>query len=213
MRLLLILIALHASFSQAFMSIKTNVSCKTSNLNTSTGNPYLPETAASSGSASHARKCTIATVSLFMNKSENENDNDAKFIPNRPIDLPSLNPQDAGPMYATCRSVTGVEKEYEAENDANDDIVNGGLEAEVEVEEEEEFVPNKPIELESLKRPTFLGLEPKEDSLREKDGSSTETGLPIFTSTVITLMSFYFVYLALFGGEDVLINPSMPLAF
>jgi hypothetical protein len=210
MRLLIILIALHASF--AFMSIKTNVSCKTSNLNTSTGNPYLPKKAASSGSASHARKCTIATVSLFMNKSENENDNDAKFIPNRPIDLPSLNPQDAGPMYATCRSVTGVEKEYEAESDADDDIYNGGVEMEVEIEEKEEFVPNKPIELESLKRPTFLGLEPKEDSLREKDGSSTETGLPVFTSTVITLMSFYFVYLALFG-EDVLVNPSMPLAF
>lgn len=212
MRLLVILIALHASFSHAFMSFKTNVFCKTStrssvqHLNTSTCNPYLPKSAASSGSTYHARKSTIATFSLSMNKSENDT---PEFRPNKPIDLPSLNPQDAGPMYATCRSVTGVEKEYETKNDANDDIVNGGVEVE---EEEEEFVPNKPIELESLRPTTFLGLEPKEDSLREKDGSLTDAGLPVFTSTVITLMSVYFIYLALFG-EDVLINPSMPLAF
>ena len=209
MRLVVILIALHASFSQAFMSFQTNVFC---NLNTSTctctSNPYLvPKMAASSGSTSHAHKCTstrtITTTSLSMNKSDN--DNDAEFKPNRPIDLPSLNPQDAGPMYATCRSVTGVEKGYETE----DDVVKGGVDV------DEEFIANKPIELESLKQQptTFFGLEPKEDSLREKDGSlMTDAGLPVFTSTVITLGSIYFIYLALFG-EDVLMDPSTPLAF
>jgi hypothetical protein len=39
-----------------------------------------------------------------------------------------------------------------------------------------------------------------------------DAGLPVFTSTVILGMSIYFIYLGFFG-EDVMIDPSMPIAF
>ena len=119
------------------------------------------------------------------------NNSEDEFVPNKPIDLPSLNPQDAGPMYSTCRSVTGLEKQEE---------------------ETEQFVPNKPIELDSLQQPTFFGLEPKSDSLRARDGSSVEdAGVPLFTGTIILGMSVYFIYLCLFGDVD-MVDPSMPIA-
>ena len=132
------------------------------------------------------------------NESKQETESSG-FKPNKPIDLPSLNLQDAGPMYATCRSVTGVENEssYEEETGKTANDV-------------ENFTPNKPIELDSLQQPTFFGLEPKEDSLRQRDGSMENIGLPMFTSTIIMMMSVYFIYVALFG-EDVLIDPSVPL--
>ena len=120
------------------------------------------------------------------------NNSEDEFVPNKPIDLPSLNPQDAGPMYSTCRSVTGLEKQEE--------------------EEMEDFVPNKPIELDSLQQPTFFGLEPKSDSLRARDGSSVDdAGVPLFTGTIILGMSIYFIYLCLFGDVD-MVDPSMPIA-
>lgn len=73
---------------------------------------------------------------------------------------------------------------------------------------EQPFIPKKPIELESLRQPsTFLGLEPKDDLTLERDSE-----LPLFTSVMIMGMSLYFIYLALFG-EDVLLDPSLPLAF
>lgn len=72
----------------------------------------------------------------------------------------------------------------------------------------ENFLPNKPIELDSLRpQTTFLGLEPKDDKTRQLDSE-----LPLFTSTVVLGMSLYFIYLALFG-EDIVLDPSMPLAF
>lgn len=77
-----------------------------------------------------------------------------------------------------------------------------------EFDKENLFIPNKPIELDSLRpQTTFLGLEPKDDKTRQLDSE-----LPLFTSTIVLGMSVYFIYLALFG-EDVLLNPSMPLAF
>jgi hypothetical protein len=135
-------------------------------------------------------------------KGENNIEED-DFKPNKPIDLPSLNPQDAGPMYGTCYSNTGIEKEYETEDEnaiGPDDSDDG-------------FVPNKPIELESLNQQptTFFGLEPKVREL-DSDGNMPDAGLPVFTSTVILGMSIYFTYLGFFG-EDVMIDPSMPIAF
>ena len=59
-----------------------------------------------------------------MKRHEQKNDiqreetyDDESFKPNKPISLPSLeNPPDVGPLYNTCRSVTGMEQQ-----DANDD--------------------------------------------------------------------------------------------
>jgi len=156
---------------------------------------------------------------LSMNKEDDSQEEAVEFKPNRPIDLPSLNPQDAGPMYATCRSVTGVEREREEDEDDEVEPASSSSQYETAAQEEadlENFTPNKPIELESLRSQqqqptTFLGLEPKGDGLRQKDGSMVDAGLPLFTSTIIMMMSVYFIYLALFG-EDVLMDPSMPLA-
>lgn len=161
--------------------------------------------------------------SLNMGSKGNEDDNMEDFKMGKPIDLPSLNPQDAGPLYGTCRSVSGVETVYEYEEEesivgdidanANADVyvVNGN--GNVVKEGVDGFTPNKPIELESLQeRPSFFGLEPKSDNERIRDGSGAESPLPLFTGTIILMMSCYFIYLALFS-EDVLMDPSMPLAF
>jgi hypothetical protein len=139
----------------------------------------------------HPKTFTKSITCLSMNQPGEEG---KEFKLNKPIDLPSLNPQDAGPMYATCRSVTGLEPEIEQD----------GEPPASETETETEFKPNKPIELESLEpKPTFFGLEPKDDNLRMKDGSMTDSGLPLFTGTVIMMLSVYFIYLGFFG-EDIL---------
>ena len=168
--------------------------------------------------------------SLNMGSSKgNEDDNMEDFKMGKPIDLPSLNPQDAGPLYGTCRSVSGVETVYEYEEEESivgdiDANANANADADADVyvvngngnvvkEGVDGFTPNKPIELESLQeRPSFFGLEPKSDNERIRDGSGAESPLPLFTGTIILMMSCYFIYLALFS-EDILMDPSMPLAF
>lgn len=119
---------------------------------------------------------------------------DDDFLPNKPLDLPSLQPKDAGPLYNTCISNNGVEpkypKDFQNTNENDDDTVKN-------------FVPNKPIELQSLKEPpaTFFGLEPKSDELRARDGSMTDQGVPLFTSSVILFSTCYLIYIALFTEQ------------
>ena len=150
-------------------------------------------------------KSTIKHWNEPLSMSEGENNNEEVFKPNKPIDLPSLNPQDAGPMYGTCYSKTGIEKEYET------DVVKANNDG---PQEDDVFVPNKPIELDSLREQptTFLGLEPKVRQV-ESDGSMSDSELPVFTSTIILGVSIYFTYLGFFG-EDVMIDPNtMPAMF
>lgn len=158
---------------------------------------------------------STTTSLLFMKQQQQEGDGDGDtdgFKLGKPINLPSLNnPQDAGPMFATCRSVTGVEPLFanggDGDGDGGDSVSENALEAEAGegTKTGAEFVPNKPIQLESLEpRPTFFGLEPKDDELRMKDGSMMDSGIPLFTGTVIMMLSIYFIYLGFFG-EDVLI--------
>lgn len=116
------------------------------------------------------------------------------FSPNKPLELPSLQPKDVGPLYNTCKSNNGVEPKYpeEFQNTNENDCDN-----------EKDFVPNKPIELESLKEPlpTFFGLEPKSDELRARDGSMTDQGVPLFTSSVVLFSTCYLIYIALFTDQ------------
>jgi hypothetical protein len=119
---------------------------------------------------------------------------DDDFLPNKPLNLPSLQPKDAGPLYNTCISNNGVEPKY-PEACQNTIELDGDI--------EKDFVPNKPIELESMKEPlpTFFGLEPKSDELRSRDGSMTDQGIPLFTSSVILLSTCYMIYIALFTDQ------------
>eukprot|EP00557_Chaetoceros_sp_GSL56_P013346 CAMPEP_0176481778 /NCGR_PEP_ID=MMETSP0200_2-20121128/3013_1 /TAXON_ID=947934 /ORGANISM="Chaetoceros sp., Strain GSL56" /LENGTH=140 /DNA_ID=CAMNT_0017878029 /DNA_START=57 /DNA_END=475 /DNA_ORIENTATION=- len=93
----------------------------------------------------------------------------------------------------------------ELQNTAVDNLDTTKKSMEVNEYDMDTFLPNKPIDLESLRpQTTFLGLEPKDDKTLPFDSE-----LPWFTSTVILGMSLYFIYLALFG-EDILLDPSMP---
>ncbi len=137
------------------------------------------------------------TCSMKMSPNDVNNNDEKEFKLGKPIDLPSLRePKDAGPMFATCRSVSGVEPPV-SEDEATNKVLGKGE------EESDEFIPNKPIELESLRRQeqaTFLGLTPKDDDLRRRDGSLNvaESGLPLFTSTIVFGMTWYLIYIALF---------------
>mmetsp|Transcript_22693 Transcript_22693/g.32019 ORF Transcript_22693/g.32019 Transcript_22693/m.32019 type:complete len:150 (-) Transcript_22693:386-835(-) len=70
--------------------------------------------------------------------------------------------------------------------------------------ENENFVPKKPLELESLEPvPTLFGLEKKQDL------DSTDPPIPLFTGLIVMFSSIYFMYSAIFS-EDVLLDPTNP---
>lgn len=135
---------------------------------------------------------------------ENPNTVNKEFKPNKPISLPSLeNPKDAGPLYNTCKSVTGIQNIEESSNDNSVD------------EENEPFIPNKPIQLDSLKNQdmdrSFLGLQPRTDDDDEVP-LLMETGLGLFTSSLILGGSIYFILAVFLDGDNV--DPTaIPLSF
>ena len=138
-----------------------------------------------------------------MKRHEQKNDiqreetyDDESFKPNKPISLPSLeNPPDVGPLYNTCRSVTGMEQQ-----DANDD----------------KDAKDEDVEFDR----SFFGLQPRSNdliggnSINEDDVPLLmETGLGIFTSSVILGGSIYFI-LAVFFDDGKGVDPTMiPLSF
>ncbi len=140
---------------------------------------------------------------------EKPNAIDKDFKPNKPISLPSLeNPPDAGPLYnSTCRSVSGIENAEESDEISNNDD-NGG--------EDIQFIPNKPIELDSLKNQdmdrSFLGIQPRSGDEEGEVPLLMETGLGVFTSSVILGGSIYFILAVFLDGDNV--DPAaIPLSF
>ena len=135
---------------------------------------------------------------------ENPNTMNKEFKPNKPISLPSLeNPKDAGPLYNTCKSVTGIENIQESCNGEYFD------------EEDAPFIPNKPIQLDSLKNQdmdrSFLGLQPRTDD-DDDVPLLMETGLGLFTSSIILGGSIYFILAVFLDGDNV--DPTaIPLSF
>lgn len=86
-------------------------------------------------------------------------------------------------------------------------------------ENAEPFVPNKPIELDSLQDVdrSFLGLQPRSNYGSNLDDSEVpllmETGLGIFTSSIILGGSVLFI-LSVFLDDGSSIDPTMiPLSF
>lgn len=129
-------------------------------------------------------------MNVIVKMSGNEDD----FIPNKPLDLPSLHPRDAGPMYSTCQSNDGVQKIYPKaiqKSNNNDTSANS------------DSATNTPSEFGTKEDPppTFFGLEPKSEELRRRDGSMTDQGVPLFTSSVVLAMTCYFIYIALFTDQ------------
>lgn len=125
---------------------------------------------------------------LLWNKLD-KNDEDS-FVPNKPISLPSLeNPPDAGPLYNICRSGSGVEITKQP-NEINGDIP------------------------EDEKDRSFMGIQPR--SSNEKNETIPllmDTGLGIFTSSLILGGSIYFI-LAVFLDDGNGVDPTMiPLSF
>ena len=143
----------------------------------------------------------------------NDEDEEDVFKPNKPISLPSLeNPPDAGPMYNTCKSVTGVEVERQTQDQER---VN-------EDDAEQPFIPNKPIELDSLQDidRSFLGLQPRSNNNNaafDDDNSEVpllmETGLGVITSSVIFGGSLLFVLSVFFDDGDNIDPTMIPFSF
>ncbi len=172
---------------------------------------------------------STSSSSLYNSKGNNDKEEEViddqqedslvipKKIINKPISLPSLeNPKDAGPLFNTCRSST-------MQNDGNENVVNDNI---MEKEQEEiPFIPNKPIELDSLNNNidrSFLGLQPRSTPARSS-GEGTyddeeevpllmETGLGVFTSSLILGGSIYFI-LAVFLDADNVDPTAIPLSF
>jgi len=126
----------------------------------------------------------------------------------KPINLPSLQSMDAGPMFGTCRSVTGVEEDYAA---FNENVENYNSQEEMEMEGMNVMKDfnggdddgNTNVTSGDSSRPSFFGLEPKDEALRQKDGSMnvSESGLPLFTSIVVLGWTCYGIYIALFTDQ------------
>ena len=123
---------------------------------------------------------------LLWNKLD-KNDEDS-FVPKKPISLPSLeNPPDAGSLYNTCRSVSGVEITKDPD-EKNGNILN---------------IP------EDEKDRSFMGIQPR--SSNEENESIPllmDTGLGIFTSSLVLGGSIYFM-LAVFFDDGNGVDPTM----
>eukprot|EP01083_Nonionella_stella_P113150 333437_1 len=96
---------------------------------------------------------------------------------------------DAGPMFGTCRSVTGVEEDYatfneSVENNKSQEEMKAGMNV---MKDFNGDVDDGNSGDNTSSRPSFFGLEPKDEALRMKDGSMnvSESGLPLFTSIAV----------------------------
>ena len=138
-------------------------------------------------SAKKPQKARYQNNQLNGNRDKNNDGKENSFQPNRPISLPSLeNPPD-DPLFNICKSSTG----------------------------ENEFIPNKPIELDSLKENTdrsILGIEPRPSDEEGAVPLLMETGLGVFTSSIILGGSIYCI-LAVFLDNGDGVDPLMSLSF
>ncbi len=134
------------------------------------------------------------------NNDQNRESQEERFEPNKPISLPSLeNPPEAGPLYNTCYTRTETQKQEQQEND---DV----------------FVLNNPIELDSLQDVdrSFFGLQPRANNGAGFDDSEVpllmETGLGVFTSSIILGGSVLFI-LSVFLDDGNIDATMIPLSF
>mmetsp|Transcript_18761 Transcript_18761/g.23007 ORF Transcript_18761/g.23007 Transcript_18761/m.23007 type:complete len:196 (-) Transcript_18761:50-637(-) len=137
---------------------------------------------------------------------KDDNNEDENFKPNKPISLPSLeNPPDAGPLYNTCKSITGIESKNKETEKWREEAINASTES---------FEPNKPIEVDASYDRSFLGLQPRSDTGEgDEEPLLMDTGLGVFTSSIILGGSIYFI-LTLLLDDGSGVEPSMiPLAF
>ena len=159
----------------------------------------------------HHHRHHLLSTRKYAGKEESENENGNKsqesFQPNKPISLPSLeNPPDAGPLYNTCRSVTGAEQEtYEDSLQSEGQKEKDSNDAAAANDDGFSFVPNKPIQLESLKGQedidrSFFGIQPRTEDESEVP-LLMDTGLGVFTNSLILGGSIYLLIAAFIDAD------------